>query len=536
MIRIQNIRLNLDYTELDLKKAIGRKLHIPFEDMLEIIIRKRSVDARKKDNISFLFTIDVKTSGEKKILQKCAKDKDISLAENKKYKVAVCHSPERPVVIGFGPAGMFASYVLAKAGLRPIILERGCPVEERTQHVTEFRSTGILNPESNVQFGEGGAGTFSDGKLNTGIKDERIRFVLETFAQCGAPEEILWQAKPHIGTDKLQDTVRNFRHLIQTLGGEIHFHAKFTDFTLKDNQLVSVRYIQDGQEQEIPAKHVILALGHSARDTLEMLYDKKISLAQKPFAMGVRIEHLQEDINKALYGKFWNHEALGAADYKLAVHLKNGRSLYTFCMCPGGEVIASASETGRLTVNGMSYFKRDGRNANSALLVGITPDDFGSEHPLAGMSLQRQIEENAFQSAGGNYFAPVICVKDFLHRRESRRFGRIRPTYTPATAFVSPDKYLPSYMCETLRAGLKEMDKRLKGFACDDAVLTGVEARSSSPVRILRDENFYSISIKGFYPCGEGAGYAGGITSASVDGIRCAEALIKNLNEVNLHA
>lgn len=530
MIRIQNIRLSLDYTELDMKKAIGRKLHIPFESIQEIRIRKRSVDARKKDNISFLFTLDVKAAGEKKILQKCARDKDISPAEDKKYKIFICHSPERPVIVGMGPAGMFAAYVLAKAGLRPIVLERGCPVEERTAHVSEFRTKGILNPESNIQFGEGGAGTFSDGKLNTGIKDERIRFVLETFVRCGAPEEILWSAKPHIGTDQLQNTVRNFRNLIQTLGGEIHFHAKLTDFVLSENQLTAVRYVQEHQEHEIAAKHVILAIGHSARDTLEMLYQKNMLLVQKPFAMGVRIEHLQEDMNKALYGKFWNHPALGAADYKLAVHLKNGRSLYTFCMCPGGEVVAAASESGRLAVNGMSFFSRDGRNANSALLVGINPEDFGSEHPLAGMYLQRQIEEKAFRAAGSNYSAPVICVKDFLHRQESKTFGRIQPTYTPGTAFVSPDKYLPAYMCETLRAGLKEMDKHLHGFACDDAVLTGVESRSSSPVRICRNENFYSTAVRGFYPCGEGAGYAGGITSAAVDGIKCAEALCRNLS------
>ncbi|MDE6088431.1 MAG: hypothetical protein K2G25_08610, partial [Oscillospiraceae bacterium] len=411
MIRIQNIKLDLDYTDLDLKKAVGMKLHIPFEKIQEIRIRKRSVDARKKERILFLLTLDVRvrSDSEKKILQKCRHDKDISLIQDKKYKIRICknhNKNNRPVVVGFGPAGMFCAYVLAKAGLRPIVLERGCSVEERTEHVQNFKSSGILNPESNIQFGEGGAGTFSDGKLNTGIKDERIRFVLETFVQCGAPEEILWQAKPHIGTDYLTQVVKNFRKLIVTLGGEILYHAKLIDFEIDSNanqNLKSLVYIQDGQAHEIFTDHAVFALGHSARDTMEMLHEKKILLTQKAFAMGVRIEHLQKNINKALYGKFWNHPALGAADYKLAVHLRNGRSLYTFCMCPGGEVVPASSESGHLAINGMSNFARDSKNANSALLVGIQPGDFGSEHPLAGMYLKRELEKKAFLAAGGDY-------------------------------------------------------------------------------------------------------------------------------------
>lgn len=539
MIRIQNIKLNLDYTELDLKKAVGMKLHVPFEKIKEIRIRKRSVDARKKDRILFLFTLDVKAENEKKILQKCRNEKDISPVQDQKYKIRICHSQnkQRPVVVGFGPAGMFCAYVLAKAGLRPVILERGCPVEERTEHVQNFKTSGILNPESNIQFGEGGAGTFSDGKLNTGIRDERIRFILETFVQCGASEEILWQAKPHIGTDYLIQVVKNFRKLLLTLGCEIFYHAKCIDFTTDKNQnLKSLIYSQNGQTHEIFTDHAVFALGHSARDTLEMLYHKKIMLTQKAFAMGVRIEHLQKEINKALYGKFWNHPALGAADYKLAVHLRNGRSLYTFCMCPGGEVVPASSESGHLAVNGMSCFARNGKNANSALLVGIQPDDFGSEHALAGMYLQREIEKKAFLAAGGNYAAPVICVGDFLKHQNSRQFGRIQPSYQPGTAFVSPDAYLPAFLCETLRLGIPEMEKRIKGFAAPDAVLTGVESRSSSPVRICRDETFQSVGFPGIYPCGEGAGYAGGITSAAVDGIKCAEAVIFQLEGAVKHA
>ena len=529
MIRIQNIRLPLDYTEDTLLRAAGRKLHIPFAQIRSVRLRKRSIDARKRDAVSFLATLDVHCEGEKRILSKLRGDKDISAETEKPYRVHICKSPERPVIVGFGPGGMFAAFVLAKAGLRPIVLERGKPVDERAADVARFRATGSLDPESNIQFGEGGAGTFSDGKLNTGIKDPRIRFVLETFVQCGAPEEILWNARPHIGTDRLTGTVRTLRGLIERMGGEVRFGAKMTGFSTENGTLTALTYEQNGESITLLCRRAILALGHSARDTLEMLHAKGMPLTRKPFAMGVRIEHLQSEINRVQFGKFWDHPALGAADYKLSVHLKNGRSLYTFCMCPGGEVAAASSEPGRLAVNGMSNFARDSRNANSALLVGITPEDFGSEHPLAGMYLQRQIEEAAFRAGGGDFRAPVIRVGDFLKRRESKAFGRVKPTYTPGTAFASPDAYLPAYFCETLRLGIPEMEKRLHGFADPDALLTGVESRSSSPVRMVRGEDGSSTGISGIYPCGEGAGYAGGITSAAVDGIRCAEAVITSL-------
>lgn len=532
MIRIQNLKLPLSYSEQDLAVASAKKLHIPVSQIQSVRIYRRSIDARKRGNICFLFSLDVKLSNEKQVLKKTAADKDIFAAEKPHYRVPVCRSNSRPVVVGFGPGGMFAAYILAKAGLRPVILERGFAVEERMKTVTQFRLNGILNPECNVQFGEGGAGTFSDGKLHTGIKDPRIRFVLETFVQCGAPEEILWQAKPHIGTDKLTETVKGLRSRILQLGGEIHFGAKMVGFCQKDGKLTSLQYEKDGKTIELPTDFAVLALGHSARDTITMLYEAGLPLAQKPFAMGLRIEHLQADINRSLYGSQAENPVLGAADYKLAVHLANGRSLYTFCMCPGGEVIAAASEENRLAVNGMSCFARNGRNANSALLVGMNTSDFPDAHPLSGMQFQRQLECAAFAAGGSNYFAPVIRVGDFLAKKESTAFGKVQPSYLPGTTFASPDRYLPAFMCETLRLGIPEMEKRLRGFADADAVLTGIESRSSSPVRILRNDALCSIAVEGLYPCGEGAGYAGGITSAAVDGLRCGEAILKVLGGI----
>ncbi len=530
MIRLQNIRMGLDEPESRLVQAAARKLKASPKDIRQVKVRRRSVDARKKDRITFLYTLDVEVQQEAQFLKRFAKDPDVLAVQEMPYTIPTCQAQERPVIVGFGPAGMFAAYVLAKAGLRPIVLERGYAVEERMQTVKAFRERGILDTECNIQFGEGGAGTFSDGKLHTGIRDPRIRFVLETFAACGAPQEILWQAKPHIGTDKLVDTVRGLRKRILAMGGEVRFGAKWTGFTMEHGKLQAVQYLQNGTEQELPTGHVILALGHSARDTMTMLYEKGLPLEQKPFAMGVRIEHLQADMNRSLYGAFANHPALGAADYKLAVHLPNGRSLYTFCMCPGGEVVAAASEEQGVAVNGMSYFARNGRNANSALLVGLHTEDFPDSHPLSGMQLQRELERRAFLAGGSNYAAPVIRVGDFLAKRESTAFGKVTPTYTPATQFASPDRYLPAFMCETLRLGITAMDRRLRGFADPDAILTGVESRSSSPVRILRDKDLCCVGMRGIYPCGEGAGYAGGITSAAVDGIRCAEAVLAEIS------
>ncbi|MBQ1464786.1 MAG: hypothetical protein IIZ18_08255, partial [Ruminococcus sp.] len=394
--------------------------------------------------------------------------------------------------------------------------------------VEEFQSGGSLDPECNVQFGEGGAGTFSDGKLNTGISDKRIRWVFQRFVEFGAPEEILWQAKPHIGTDKLRDTVKNLRKRIIALGGEVHFDTKFTGYTFSDGKLTGIECTgKSGEILRINTNCAILATGHSARDVFEMLYQKNVELTQKNFAVGVRIEHRREDIDKAMYGDFAGHPALKAADYKLAVHLPNGRALYTFCMCPGGSVVAASSEQGRLAVNGMSCFARDAENSNSALLVGVGRNELGSDHPLAGMYFQRDIEEKAFNAGGSDYHAPAITVGEFISGTKPPQ--NVSPSYRPGVRTASPEEYLPEFICETLRLGIPEMGRKIPGFDAPSAVLTGVESRSSSPVRIVRDAGLESVSVRGIFPCGEGAGYAGGIVSAAVDGMKCAEAVVKLL-------
>ncbi len=528
MIKIANINVPLDAADTPLKEIAAKKLRINSDDIKKVVILKKSVDARKKNAIQIVYTLAAEIKNEHAVLKRNAKKSEISAYKEYKFEIPAADAGKfRPVVVGFGPAGMFAALYLAKAGLCPIVLERGKPADERSRSVELFRNTGILDTESNIQFGEGGAGTFSDGKLNTGINDPRIRYVLETFAEHGAPEDILYNAKPHIGTDYLIDVVQNIRRTIIELGGEVRFSVKFTGYETDSQDAISaVNYMQNGIVHSIETDNCILATGHSARDVFRMLKDKNVDLTQKNFAMGVRIEHLQEDLNRCMYGKSAGHPALGAADYKLAVHLSNGHSLYTFCMCPGGEVVASASEEKRLVVNGMSCHARNGANANSALLVGISPDDLRSSDPLAGMLLQEELEHRAYLAGGGNYNAPICLAGDFLNKKVSSSIGKVTPTYKPGCKFVLPDDYLPSFMTETLRLGIPAMAEKLPLFSDSEAVLTGIESRSSSPVRIVRDETYQSVSVKGMYPCGEGAGYAGGITSAAVDGLRCAEALI----------
>lgn len=518
MIRVSELKLPIGANQKTLEKKLAKALRVPVEEIQAYRIFKRSLDARKKENIHYAYVVDVEVKNEKKLLEK-NKDKNISKTPDLSYQMLKGEQQpkKRPVVVGFGPAGMFAGLLLAEMGLHPIVLERGGDVDSRKAAVDIFWNTGKLDVENNVQFGEGGAGTFSDGKLTTRIKDPRCRKVLEELVDAGAPEEILYDAKPHIGTDLLRGVVKNIREKIKSLGGEVHFFAKATGFDWQENQVQAI-LLENGEC--IETEDVILALGHSARDTFALLHAEQIALEQKPFAMGVRIEHPQEMIDAVQYGEAAH--LLPAADYRLTYTTEKGRGVYTFCMCPGGYVVAAASEAGRLAVNGMSEHARDGKNANAALLVQVYPEDFGSAHPLAGMYFQRELEEKAFAAGGGNYTAPVQRVGSFLQTGSAAQ-PEVEGTYRPAVKECSMDDIFPAFMTEALREALPAMGRKLKGFDRADALLTAVESRSSSPIRIVRDKNGMSLSHKGIYPAGEGAGYAGGIVSAAVDGILAAE-------------
>ena len=531
MIRIRDLSLTPDDNLGRLVQMTAKILQIKDHEIKQLHIRKKSIDARKKQDIRILYTVDVEIKGrEDKLLKRCRNPK-VSLATEFEYQIPkpASQPAHRPVVVGFGPAGMFAALVLAEAGLRPIVLERGLDAQTRHEKVREFWETGKLDPQCNVQFGEGGAGTFSDGKLNTGTKNERCRWVLEQLADSGAHGEILFDAKPHVGTDVLLTVVQNLRERILHLGGEVRFGAQVMRLEQENGRLAGLWVRQNQEESLLPCCHAILAIGHSARDTFRQLLDQGIPMEPKPFSMGVRIEHKQAMIDKSQYGSFAGSPNLPAADYKLNVKLPDGGSAYTFCMCPGGHVVAAASEEGRLCTNGMSYVARDGENANAALLVTLLPEDFPDRSTLGGMYWQQEIEAKAFQAGGCNYHAPCQLAGDFLAHRASTALGNVQPTYRPGVTLCDLHDVLPDNITRVLEQALPELDRRLQGFADPDAVLTAPETRSSSPVRILRDETKQS-ALRGLYPCGEGAGYAGGIMSAAVDGMVCAEALISSLS------
>ncbi len=543
MLRITEIKLPLTsatdkgHTDAEIRAVVIKKLAINAADLLEFSIFKRGVDARKPNAILLVYSLDASVNGEAKVLARLSRDPHVKPSPDISYKF-VANAPttlkSRPIVIGFGPAGIFAALILAQSGFKPIVLERGKAVRERTKDTFNFWRKSELNPESNVQFGEGGAGTFSDGKLYSQIKDPKHygRKVLQEFVKAGAPPEILYVSHPHIGTFRLVGMVEEMRKTIESLGGEIRFESRVDDIEIglnsqKQEQVQAV-VLQTGEH--IATNHLVLAVGHSARDTFEMIHRKGIYIEAKPFSIGFRIEHPQSLIDHARYGANAQHPILGAADYKLVHHASNGRSVYSFCMCPGGAVVASASEAGCVVTNGMSQYSRNERNANAGIVVGITPEVDFPGHPLAGMQLQRELEAKAYALGGSNYEAPGQLIGDFLANIASTEFGEVLPSYTPSVHLTNLNEALPEFAISAIREAIPQFAKQIKGFDLADGILTGVETRTSSPIRIKRDdETLQNINTKGLYPCGEGAGYAGGILSAGVDGIKVAEAVALNL-------
>lgn len=524
-IRINNIILKIDEDKGLLKKKVAKKLKISEEEIKDLKIIKESLDARKKNDIKFTYCVEVDHKNEGKIVYKL-KDNDVKIQEES-FDGEIENGEEelknRPVVVGFGPAGIFSALLLAEKGYKPLVIERGEDVDKRTITVDKFWETGELNLESNVQFGEGGAGAFSDGKLTTRIKDTRCDYVLRELVKAGAPEEITYIGKPHVGTDLLKEVVKNIRKKIISLGGEVRFSSKLEIINSKDGKVESI--VVNGQN--IKCENLILAIGHSSRDTYTMLNDIGVFMEPKAFAIGVRIEHPQTVINKSQYGDAHEHPRLKAAEYRLTYQSKKlERAVYSFCMCPGGVVVAAASEENRLVSNGMSYHARDLDNANSALVVTVGPEDFEGDSALSGMEFQRRYEELAYKLGGGNHKAPVQLVGDFMNDKVSEKLGGVTPSYTAGYVFKDLRECLPSYVVEALKEAIVEFDRKIKGYGSDDAVLTGIETRTSAPVRIKRNDGLESISFEGLYPAGEGAGFAGGIISAAVDGLKVAEKII----------
>lgn len=531
MIQINQLKLNIHHKENDLKKKILKTLRISEDQLLSYTIRKQSIDARKKPVLFYVYTVDAEVKKENQLKKRCKTGNIKFMEKPQKYSYAPSGDKklnQRPVVIGTGPAGLFCGYLLASFGYRPILLERGADVDARQKDVEEFWKTGTLDPYSNVQFGEGGAGTFSDGKLNTLVHDPKGRNqkVLELFVEAGADPEILYQQKPHVGTDVLSKVVKNIRNEIVSLGGEVHFYRQVTDVIIKDEEqpkveALEITNVRTGEKEILQTEAVVMAIGHSARDTFAMLKKHQIPMEAKSFAVGVRMEHPQTMINESQYGP--GHEDLPAAAYKLTAKTSSGRGVYTFCMCPGGYVVNASSEEKRLAVNGMSYHGRDGENANSAVIVTVTPEDFGAEDALAGVEFQRKLEENAYRLGNGKI--PVQTFGDFRKNKVSESAGSVSPQMKGAYQWANVRKIFPEDLLEALEEGILAFDYKIHGYAREDAIVSGVESRTSSPVRIPRNEKFQS-SVSGIYPCGEGAGYAGGITSAAMDGLKVAESVM----------